>query len=123
MQTMAREFPGFAVFAGSDPLMLPLLEAGGAGCITATANLIANDLATVLHGHRSGSNGPDAEKAQKRITQIRRIIGGFPQIPAIKALIARRYADPGWRRVRPPLVELTEMQRDDLFAQIDGVSV
>ena len=37
MSGAAREFPGFAVFSGSDEFLLPLIEAGGAGCITACA--------------------------------------------------------------------------------------
>ncbi|MFZ0099428.1 MAG: dihydrodipicolinate synthase family protein, partial [Gemmobacter sp.] len=34
MQAMVERFPGFAVLAGADPLLLPLLRMGGAGCIT-----------------------------------------------------------------------------------------
>jgi 4-hydroxy-tetrahydrodipicolinate synthase len=48
MTALVERFPGFSVLAGADPLMLPLLKAGGAGCITATANLIAADLAIVF---------------------------------------------------------------------------
>src|SRR4051794_2718261 len=44
MEAMVERFPSFAVLAGADPLMLPLLKKGGAGAITATTNLVAKDL-------------------------------------------------------------------------------
>lgn len=37
MQAIIAAYPGFSVLAGADPLLLPLLKAGGAGCITATS--------------------------------------------------------------------------------------
>src|SRR3546814_9038582 len=39
MLEMCRRFPGFGVFAGSEQFLLPVLRAGGAGCISATANV------------------------------------------------------------------------------------
>ena len=41
MIATARAFPGFRVLAGSDEFLLPLLRAGGAGCITAVGNVAA----------------------------------------------------------------------------------
>ena len=38
MEALVERFPGLAVLAGADPLMLPLLRKGGAGCITATSS-------------------------------------------------------------------------------------
>jgi len=48
MVQAAREFPGFCVFSGADDLMLPLLREGGAGCITACAN-ISSDLSQAVY--------------------------------------------------------------------------
>src|SRR3546814_17165160 len=39
MLELCRRFPGFGVFAGSEQFLLPVLRAGGAGCISATANV------------------------------------------------------------------------------------
>lgn len=54
MTAMINKFPGLAVLAGADPLLLPLLKKGGAGCITATSNLVARDLAYVFRHSRIG---------------------------------------------------------------------
>ncbi len=67
MAAMIARFPGFAVLAGADPLLLPLLGMGGAGCITATSNLVADSLAMVFRHH-----GADpARKAEVAAAQAR----------------------------------------------------
>jgi 4-hydroxy-tetrahydrodipicolinate synthase len=114
MISMVKLFPGFTVYSGADPLMKPLLEAGGSGCITAAANIIAPELAAVFSGKG------DVDAAQRRISHVRAAVAKFGQIPAIKALVARRYNDPDWKRVRPPLVQLTEDQSAELYRLIDS---
>lgn len=116
MEKMVKEFPGFAVLAGADPLMKPLLEIGGAGCITATANLVGTQLATVFRHFSDPARKAEVEAAQDRIVKIRGISAKFVQIPAIKAMIARRYGDNAWSNVRPPLVALSSVQ----VAEIDS---
>jgi 4-hydroxy-tetrahydrodipicolinate synthase len=41
-------------------------------------------------------------------------------IPALKAIVARGFADEAWATVRPPLVELTSGQRESLAAELDS---
>lgn len=116
MQKMVQEFPGFAVLAGADPLVKPLLEIGGAGCITATANLVSAQLVTVFRYFNDPARKMEVENAQDRIIKVRGISAKFVQIPAIKALIARRYGDSAWSNVRPPLVSLSSTQIAELDA-------
>lgn len=119
MKKMVQEFPGFAVLAGADPLMKPLLEIGGAGCITATANLVGTQLATVFRHFSDPARKAEVEAAQDRIVKVRGISAKFVQIPAIKAMIARRYGDNAWSNVRPPLVALSLAQ----VAEIDSALI
>jgi 4-hydroxy-tetrahydrodipicolinate synthase len=107
MQAMLKAFPGFSVLAGADPLMKPLLEAGGHGCITATSNLVGKQLATVFAHFAHPAMAAEVEEAQARIVTVRNISNKYVQIPAIKALIANRYEDAAWTEVRPPLVKLS----------------
>jgi 4-hydroxy-tetrahydrodipicolinate synthase len=107
MQAMLKAFPGFSVLAGADPLMKPLLEAGGHGCITATSNLVGKQLATVFAHFANPDMAAVVEAAQARIVAVRNISNKYVQIPAIKALIANRYSDAAWTEVRPPLVKLS----------------
>lgn len=111
MQAIAAAHPGFAVLAGADPLMLPLLKSGGAGCITATSNLIAGALRTIY------DNLADEAKvtaAQDRINAWRALSNSYVQIPTIKAMIGLKSGNKAWNRVLPPMLPLDDAQLADL---------
>lgn len=111
----ARAFPGFAVFSGSDEFLLPVLRAGGAGCITAVANVAAFLAAEALAAFRRGDDDA-AERAQARLNRVRQAITAYPLTAALKEIMAARTGDDGWRRVRPPLMPL----RPDEAAALRG---
>jgi len=106
MEALVERFPGFAVLAGADPLMLPLLRKGGAGCITATSNLVAADLAFVFRHFDYLGQTAEVEAAQARVVAARNRVSRFAQMASLKALLAQRTGDEGWRRMRPPLLPL-----------------
>ena len=85
MEAMIARFPGFSVLAGADPLLLPLMQKGGAGCITATSNLVGRDLATVFRGANDPGQAEAVARAQERIDAFRNLSNSYVQIPAIKA--------------------------------------
>jgi len=116
MQALVARFPGLAVLAGADPLMLPLLREGGAGCITATSNLVAADLAFVFRHHADPARAAEVEAAQARIVAARNRASRFPQIASLKLLLAERTGDPGWHRLRPPLMPLSRDEAAALLA-------
>jgi 4-hydroxy-tetrahydrodipicolinate synthase len=114
MVALVDEFPGFAVLAGADPLMLPLLRKGGAGCITATSNLIARDLAFIFRHYADPARAADVEAAQARVVAMRSRVSKFAQIASIKALIAGQTGHVSWRKLRPPLLALNDAEIDQL---------
>ena len=114
MVALVDEFPGFAVLAGADPLMLPLLRKGGAGCITATSNLIARDLAFIFRHYADPARAADVDAAQARVVAMRSRVSKFAQIASIKALIAGQTGHVSWRKLRPPLLALNDAEIDQL---------
>jgi 4-hydroxy-tetrahydrodipicolinate synthase len=121
MEAMVARFPGFAVFAGADPLLLPLMRMGGAGCITATSNLVGRELAYVFRNATDDVKGAGVAAAQARINAYRDLSNSYVQIPAIKAMIGRRHGHDGWARTRPPLVPTTASERADLARRLDDI--
>jgi len=106
---------GFDVFAGSEVFLLRTMRAGGAGCITAGANVNPHGIEKVYRGWQS----PEAEKLQAAIDQVRQILQSqVSMIPALKATIAHYSDDPDWQTVRPPLVELTLESRARLVSDL-----
>ena len=107
MEALVERFPGLAVLAGADPPMLPLLRQGGAGCITATSNLVAADLAFIFRHAADPARAAEVEAAQARVVAARNRASRFAQMASLKAMLAERLGDDGWRRMRPPLLPLS----------------
>jgi 4-hydroxy-tetrahydrodipicolinate synthase len=94
---------GFDIFPGSESFLLAGLKNGGAGCISATANV---NPAAIDRLYREWKK-PDAELQQEALNVVRKTVGQYVMIPALKAVVAHYANDPQWATVRPPLTELT----------------
>ena len=105
---------GFDVFAGSEAFLLATLRAGGAGCISATANVNPGPIARLARTWQQA----DADAQQEALTAVRTVFQKFPMIPALKAAVAEYGGDPAWATVRPPLVELGDAERDALLSAL-----
>lgn len=118
-QRLNEVFPGFEVFAGSESFLLANLRAGGAGCITATGNVNAAEIAALFRRWREAG----ADDLQQAVTRRRRVVESFPVIAAVKAVLAEIHRAPDWRRTRPPLTPLGDDQRTRLLEQLraDGL--
>ncbi len=118
MAGAAKRFPGFAVFSGSDELLLPLLQDGGAGCITACANVASSLAAQVYGGFRKGQ---DVSAVHRTLTDVRKTIYQFPLSSALKTLMARHSGNDQWLNIRPPLTRLSAGDREKLFQGFDAI--
>ena len=105
MTANAAAFPGFRVLSGSDELLWPLIQAGGAGCITAVCNVAAPLAARVVAAFRSDDPAA-AESAHEPLAAVRAAIARYPLSAALKEIMARHTGDAGWLRLRPPLTPL-----------------
>ncbi len=110
---------GFEVYAGDDSLLLPLLKAGGAGCITAASNVNCAVGAKVYASWQTTAG----EQAQLTLAATRKAVTSVPLIPGLKALVARNTGDPAWTCIRPPHLPLTTEQQNRLFAAFDACGV
>ena len=107
---------GFDVFPGSETFLLAALRGGGAGCISATANV---NPAAIAKLNATWQNN-DADAQQKALDNIRDIFQDYVMIPALKAAVAHYGGDSTWNRLRPPLVELTDAERANLAKNLDS---
>ncbi|MCB1501687.1 MAG: dihydrodipicolinate synthase family protein [Bauldia sp.] len=109
---MIEAFPGFAVFPGAEVYLQRALKAGAAGCISATANINAAGIRRLYDHWRE----PEAETLQADLNAVRKAAESRGTIPAIKAVLATRYADSAWLALRPPLMAIAETKRSELLA-------
>jgi 4-hydroxy-tetrahydrodipicolinate synthase len=110
---------GFEVYCGDDSALRALLAEGGAGCITAAANL---GCAVSAEVYRNWDREAGAA-AQVKLAAIRKAVAGPGLIPNIKALVARNTRDAVWRNVRPPHLKLPAEAEARLFAAFDAIGV
>ena len=118
MKTMVTRFPGFSVLAGADPLLLPLLQAGGAGCITATSNLRADALRVVWENWQDPDRADVVTAAQDRINAWRSLTNAYVQLPTVKAMVAKARGHDDWFNLRSPLVALSAEERKKVWAEM-----
>jgi 4-hydroxy-tetrahydrodipicolinate synthase len=115
---------GFDVFVGSESFLLANMRNGGVGTISATANVNPAAIYELYTVASAVSADIDLEPRQARLNLVRGIFSSrkFPSmIAALKQAIAIDAKDPGWARVRPPLVELTTAQAKLLAAELTAV--
>ncbi len=119
MSAMLERFQpqGFDVFAGSESFLLQTLRAGGAGCISATANV--NPAAIVKLYQEWQDEG--AEALQAALNTTRDVFQSYVVVPALKAAVAQFSGDREWSRVRPPLVALDAEQEKTLAAALADI--
>ena len=118
MQETCRRIPGFGTFAGTERYLLDTLKAGGAGCISASANITARLCAGVYAAWKKGDVAA-AEAAQAETTRVRQTLDAYPLIGAGKEILARHTGHAGWRTVRPPQVPLTAARAEALVRDLD----
>jgi 4-hydroxy-tetrahydrodipicolinate synthase len=115
---------GFDVFVGSESFLLANMRNGGAGTISATANVNPAAIHELYTVASAVSADVDLEPQQARLNVVRDVFSSrkFPSlIAALKQAIAIYANDPEWARVRPPLVELKTEQAKSLAAELKAV--
>ena len=121
MQEMVKENPGLAVLSGADPLMLPLLKSGGAGCITAASNFIAPQMRFIFDNWADAARADEVEAAQATVTAYRTLSTAYMQLPTVKAIVALKSGEMSWNRLVPPLMPLSDAQFEDVRSKLAGL--
>lgn len=111
-----RQWDDFRIFVGSETFLLQNMRAGGAGCISATANI--NPAA--IHDLFVNWQSADALRRQEKLDAIRAVAMSYPMIPALKATVAHFSATAAWSITRPPLVALSSEQQASLIEQLSA---
>ena len=113
---LERKWDDFRIFVGSESFLLANMRNGGAGCISATANV---NPAAIDHLYQNWQ-ADDADAMQQSLNDIRDAVMAYPMIPALKATVAEFSGEDAWRTVRPPLVALDRDSSGQLAESLRG---
>jgi len=123
-ETARAVLSGFDVFVGSEAFLLANMRHGGAGTISATANVNPAAIYELYNAAPARSVDLDLEPQQARLNIVRDVFSSrkfSSMIAAVKQAIAIYANDPAWARVRPPLLELTSEQAKLLAAELKRI--
>jgi 4-hydroxy-tetrahydrodipicolinate synthase len=102
---VSRDQPGFEVLMGSDGMVLPALDAGAAGCVSAVANLRPDLLVRLGRAFVEGDRA-SAEAAQGQLSRLREDLSHGSPLLRLKKATSRALETRGIRyptQVRGPL--------------------
>ncbi len=111
MQQYIEQFPTLSVLPGSEVFLLRALQIGGAGTITATANINPHGIRQVFD---QWVITDEADEQQRSADEIRAVISKYPLAAALKAVHAEFRSNQSFSRVRPPLSELSPGEVSEL---------
>jgi 4-hydroxy-tetrahydrodipicolinate synthase len=114
---LERQWDDFRVFAGSEHFLLQTMRAGGAGCISATANINPNAIYNLYKEWKSNQ----ADDLQKQLNQVRATLESYPMIPALKSVVSYYSKHPDWTIVRPPFISLEKETQKELIQKLKSL--
>ena len=122
MLGIVQNIPDFMVYTGTETLLLDILNKGGAGCITATANLIAPECQRVYQAWKNNKQKV-AEEAQMNLTNLRKTLENYPLVSELKSLFASKTNTEEWENMLPPFDPILDKQVEELTEQIKGLGL
>ena len=95
---------------------------GGAGCITATANLIATECQQVFQDWKNDQL-EDAKQKQKKLTLMRKAFESYPFVSGLKSIFADQKDSNEWRHAIPPFGLLMNDQLNVLKEKVEDLGL
>ena len=117
-QMLNEKWDDFGIFAGSESFLLKTMQQGGAGCISATANINPRNIYNVYKNWQKSN----ASYMQEEIDKVRSIVQKYPLIPALKSIVSHFNEDSEWNILRPPLKELHPNESKKLIAELEAIN-
>ena len=111
-------FPGIEAYAGTEVFAARTIEAGGMGCISATANLSAP-----LVAERLGcTDKARCISLDEKIEAVRAAVSSLGNIAGTKGCLAAYRKDPEWARVLPPNLPIDDRAARELADRLDAIA-
>ena len=117
-QMLNEKWDDFGIFSGSESFLLKTMQQGGAGCISATANVNPRNIYNVYKNWQKSN----ASYMQEEIDRVRSIVQKYPLIPALKSIVSHFHEDSEWNILRPPLKELHPNESKKLIAELEAIN-
>ncbi len=110
---------GMQVWVGNEPDLQVMAAQGTVGAVSGVANVTPRLVARLVAEYNSAGAARDMARTQELLA----ILGGYGLTAAFKGVMAILTGQPGWRRVRAPLVALSDAEFSSLAAKMKGFAL
>ena len=109
----------FSVYSGDDSLTLPMMSLGARGVISVASHIFGSEVKSMIRNYKTGEFLAAVNMHKKLYPVFRKLFMAPNPVP-VKAALAHKGIMEDF--VRRPLVELTQIEKKDLFMVIDEVN-
>jgi len=111
--------PPLQVWVGNEPDLQALAARGSCGAVSGVANIMPRLVQRLVAQH----DRPGAAADLQRVQALLEFLPGYGLTAALKAVMAMLTGQPGWRRVRAPLLALDDAAYARLEAQMRAYAI
>lgn len=108
----------FMIYSGDDSLTLPMIALGADGVISVASHILGNEIKSMIHNFKSGQLHAAKNMHLKLYPVFKKLFMAPNPIP-VKAAMEKAGIIKDY--VRLPLVELTELQKAELYEVLDSL--
>ena len=119
MLKITKNISEFMVFSGTETFLLEILREGGAGCISASANLLAPECQMVYQFWKKGEQ-EFAEKYQEKLSTLRKVLETYPFVSELKGLLNQQDQSKHWQHMLAPFTPLMESKIKEILKKLNN---
>ncbi len=108
----------FTIYSGDDSLTLPMMSLGARGVISVASHIFGSEVKSMIRNYKTGEFLAAVNMHKKLYPVFKKLFMAPNPVP-VKAALAHKGIIEDF--VRKPLVELTSIEKTDLFMVIDEV--
>ncbi len=109
----------FSVYSGDDSLTLPMMSLGARGVISVASHIFGTEVKSMIRNYKTGEFLAAVNMHKKLYPVFRKLFMAPNPVP-VKAALAHKGIIEDF--VRRPLVELSQIEKTDLFMVIDEIN-
>lgn len=110
----------FSIYSGDDSLTLPMMSLGVRGVISVASHIFGKEVKSMIRNYKSGEFLAALNMHKKLYPAFRKLFMAPNPVP-VKAALAHKGIIEDY--VRRPLVELTQIEKKDLFMVLDEIRI
>lgn len=109
----------FTIYSGDDSLTLPMMSLGARGVVSVASHIFGSELKSMIRNYKTGEFLAAVNMHKKLYPVFKKLFMAPNPVP-VKAALAHKGLIEDY--VRRPLVELTSIEKSDLFMVIDEIN-